>query len=85
MAQFANICELLRMRKAYAGWDTLTFGRQSYHGHSPWQSAKPVPYTGGDSGEFSTREQLMNNSHFALILFVCSSRGLLLSGDHHIR
>ncbi len=29
MAHFANMFEVLRMRKAYAGWDNLTFGQQS--------------------------------------------------------
>ncbi len=72
------------MRKAYAGWDTLTIGQQLFQGQPMAISPAGAVYWRG-LGQFYTREQLMNNSHFAFILFVCSCRGLLSSGDQHIR
>jgi hypothetical protein len=86
MSHFAIMCELLRMLKGYAGWDNHDFRPTIiYQGQGPMaiSSAGAVNWRG--LGEFYTREKLMNNSHFALILFVCSCQGLLLSGDYHIR
>ncbi len=65
MAHFANMFELLRMLKAYAGWDTLTFGQQLYQGQPTAIQPSRCRILEGTRVVY-IREQLMNNAHFCL-------------------
>ncbi len=72
MAHFANMSELLRMRKAYAGWDTLTFGQQSYQG-------QPMAISPAGADTEGTRVVLYSQTH-EQFAFCLDSVCLLMPG-----